>query len=151
MNARCLLLLLAACAPYQSGEVFRLGEMGQMDGARRFECLDVQVTPSFSEGRAWVPIHYAFGNPCRRAVAVDLSAVRVGASHGGDETILRAYDPRGEIHAGELDARMRAEETIAYELPPSWVGKQLHVCVRLSSVAEAPEDSSSYCFDWSSN
>lgn len=121
-----------------------------MEGARRFECLDLQVTPSFSGGRAWIPIHFAFGNPCRHAVAVDLSAVRVTASHGGNETVLGAHDPREEIHAGELDGRMRAEETIAYELPSSWVGKRLHVCVRLNAVAAAPEDPSSYCFDWSS-
>lgn len=122
-----------------------------MEGARRFECLDLQATPSFSGARAWIPIHFALGNHCRHAVAVDLSAVRVGASHGGRERALGAYDPRDEIHPAELDGRMHAEETIAYELPPSWVGKHLHVCVRLQAVAASPEDPSAYCFDWTAN
>lgn len=148
--ARCLgLLLLIACAPYQSGAVF---DVATPDGGRRFECVDLQVTPSFSvkinELRSYLPIRFAFGNHCRHAVPLNLSAVRVRATFGEREIPLMAFDPRDEIHPAQIDGRMRAEEIIAFEIPPNWVGNQLQICVKLDLVAESVENPSSFCFDW---
>ena len=148
VHARYLgLLLMMACTSYTRGDVFRADGLG----THRFECLDMQITPLFERGRSWVPIRYAFGNPCQRTASVDLGAVRVRASLGGEEISLEAYDPQSEIRSARLDGGMQGTETIAYEIPESWVGQTLVVCVNLEAVTERLEDNSPFCFDWRGN
>lgn len=138
---------MMGCASYSRGSVFRIDGLG----THRFECLDMQVTPLFNLGRSWVPIRYEFGNPCQRTVDVDLRIVRVQASHDGEEVSLEAYDPQSEIRSARLDGGMQGLETIAYEIPESWVGQTIVVCVNLEGVSEHLEDNSPFCFDWRGN
>lgn len=148
VHAYCLgLLLMMACTSYTRGDVFRVDGLG----THRFECLDLQLTPLFDLGRSWVPIRYAFGNPCQRTVSVDLSLVRVRASLGGEEISLEPYDPHSEIRSAWLDGGTQGMETIAYEIPESWVGQTIVVCVNLEAVTERLEDNSPFCFDWRGN
>ena len=144
MNSwRIALVLFAACAPYQSGGVFQTA-----NGSRSFECLDLNAAPTLDHGRSWIVIRYTFGNPCRYAAPIDLSAIRVRATHGDSGARLPAFDPRDELRPASLDGRRQAEELIAYEIPPNLVGRTLNVCVTLSDVAQSEELIEDYCFNW---
>jgi hypothetical protein len=112
VRARCLgLLLMMACTSYTRGDVFRVDGLG----THRFECLDRQLTPLFERGRSWVPIRYAFGNPCHRAAAlvrarasaVAASALTLSVGIPTAPCLRRPYHDVSQVPGRHADRRHR--------------------------------------------
>jgi len=96
-------------------------------------CLDLAV-----DRRADLSIGpvlaYAFANRCDHAAVVDLGAAAViGRSAAGGELALRPYDPRGEVHAAEIDGRDVGGEALAYTAERTMV----RLCVDAAGLAHA--------------
>lgn len=94
-------------------------------------CLDLAV-----DRRADLSIGpvlaYEFANRCDHAAVVDLGAAAViGRSAGGGELALQPYDPRGEVHAAELDGRDVGGEVLAYTADRAMV----RLCVDAAGLA----------------
>jgi len=81
-------------------------------------CIDLaigRVDQSYTSGPV---IEYGFGNRCDRRVPLDLASVRVVAHDpDGGARPLVAYDPRGEIRAMPIVARMAGYERVEYRDP----------------------------------
>jgi len=118
---RLLLCAVVGCA-YHPGS-FELGPHHTGEQRASIDCLDIAVS------REGMRIRYQIGNRCDDPAVVDLSHVSVF----GDGKLLRPYDPRLELRAARLDARMTAEEMIEYR--DADTPRQL--CVDLASIAHA--------------
>jgi hypothetical protein len=111
---------LAACQAYQPGAL----SPGPGGAAASLECADVVVSPRPDVYATGPVVEIAVGNRCDHPIEIDYGAIRA-IGH-------RAFDPRGEIRRGVLDARSMAVEVIEYR-PIGGAGASL--CLDLSGFA----------------
>ena len=96
------------------------------------DCLDLAI--EHRQRRRASVIEYHFGNRCDQPALVDLAAARVyEQAADGSATALVAYDPKGEIRPGRIDARAVGREAIEY--PRSRADRNL--CIDVASIARA--------------
>ena len=119
---RRLVWCAAIGCTYQPGS-FELGTHHPSEQRATVGCLDVAVS------REGMRIRYQIGNRCDAPALVDLANVPVFA----DDKPLRPYDPRLELHAARLDARLGAEEMIEYRDPET----PRKLCVDVAAIAHA--------------
>ena len=100
-------------------------------------CLDVAVEVGHVEPLTAPVVQYMFGNRCDHEVVLDFPAVQVRArTEDGRELHLAAYDPRHEIHADALPARLTGREAIAYD--GDFAERPLsEVCVEIGALEHA--------------
>jgi hypothetical protein len=139
--ARSIIVAGCACAGcYQSGQIINDARWHQDRATVVLGCVDLavsvggdpEVTPDDPVVRVW------FGNRCHRSVPLDFTRLRVDG--------FAIVDPRGEVHAGELEANAQGHE--ALELAPSAGGTAAHdpLCVDLSGVVPDAPAPAPICF-----
>lgn len=108
-----LLVTVAGCLHYDAGS-FR--DFHAWRGTRvALGCLDVALDVARDDQATGPVVQYTFGNRCDHDVVVDIPAVRVVARDAlGRELRLAAFDPRHEIRAAALPARLSGSERIEY-------------------------------------
>lgn len=123
---RLLLALVPACAyaPHS------FSNLGTPFPGERFTtaCLDVSIARGEDKLAEGAVVEYTFGNRCAHSVTVDLATLRVT----GDGTLLRPFDPRGELKPLAIDPYWQGRELIEYR------GQAASVCIEVSGIeAEA--------------
>ena len=122
---RSLVLLAISACTYAPGSYRPPWLLNAAQGGYEFPvyratlgCIDLaigRVDQSYTTGPV---IEYGFGNRCDRRVPLDLSSVRVVAHDlDGGARELVAYDPRHELRALPVIARMAGVERIEYRDP----------------------------------
>jgi hypothetical protein len=138
-----VLVGLAACS-YTPGSYAFYGR--SFPGQRvTIGCLDVSIDRRLDmEGRP--VLDYQFGNRCDSSIVVDLARVPVvGRTTTGDEVVLAAWDPNGEIGAARLGARQAGGEALAYENLENDGQTFAQVCVDAAALA-AKREANWICF-----
>lgn len=135
-SSMLLLTLVPACASYAPGSFAARGQPFAGHGVTR-GCLDVAVEVANDAYASGPVATFQFGNRCDHEQVVDLASVVVtGRTTDGKKVALSPHDPKGEIVALPLDARMVGRERIEYEPTPSGV-ELASVCLDLERIAGA--------------
>jgi hypothetical protein len=108
-----LLLLAAGCYHYTPGS---FADVKPWPGAHVvLPCLDLAVDVRRDEQATGPVVGYSFANRCDHDAIVDLPSARVVARDArGRELRLAAYDPRAELRALAVPARIAGAEHIEY-------------------------------------
>lgn len=148
----CVVLVAAGCG-YRGGSFD--GPRGQFAGTHvTVGCLDVGVSaaPSGAAPTQGPVIAYEFGNGCDKPTRVDLSAIVArGRTASGRELGLWPYDPKGELRAATLEARLTGREVIEYRGATN--EPIVMACVDLWALDGAAKEPREVCLDvaWTHN
>ena len=130
---KLVLVGIAACG-YRPGSFVDFGRIPFPGVTRTIGCLDVGVAATADAQAQGPVVAYSFGNRCRRVVTLDLATVRaVGRDANGDEHVLAAYDPRGELAARPIEALWVGRENIEY-VAPATAPPIVSVCVDIGGL-----------------
>jgi hypothetical protein len=128
----------SACA-YQPGS-FIYGPSLFFGEKATIGCLDIAIERRDDHDKSAV-LSYRFGNRCDHAQIVDFANARViGRDEAGGEHVMRPFDPRGEIKAMPLDARLVGKEAIAYVAADEIGADLVQVCVDAASIVRSPKE-----------